>query len=447
MKRLKNMERISGITLIALIITIIVLLLLASITVNLLIGDNGILNKAKYSKKEHEKAAIIEKVEMALSDYSMEKIKTQETPEIDDALQYLLENNIFEDIEIESNTGLIDDYEIILTKEYEEVIIESAEIMELKPKVTNLTITTDGTNKATKKSVAVGTPLMINFDHSIKNGTTTVDKQLPYTTDGIETEITFVITGIVDGKEYVREKKISIVDRYREAFIADQVQIGDFVNYSVGNWTQEDIDQIGSYYSGSAIPTTANMFGGFEVGVSKDSSINPSTSENNTYQEGWRVLSKNEDNTISIVHAGTPEIIYVPRSVHNANALQTVIKLLGNSIRKYTMYEDCSTNSVDTEYAIESSAHSITQAEALGITPQTSTVRAIGVRYIYNYKTKVGSPYYLLQGIQQTGGDGSVAYAVGMRPVVTLKSNIKVTAQEGQTTHTTPETAWILEIE
>ena len=41
-----------GITLIALIITIIILLILAGISLHLLIGNNGILNKTQLAKKE-----------------------------------------------------------------------------------------------------------------------------------------------------------------------------------------------------------------------------------------------------------------------------------------------------------------------------------------------------------------------------------------------------------
>ena len=39
-----------GITLVALVITIIVLIILAGVTISLLIGDNGIINKAKEGK-------------------------------------------------------------------------------------------------------------------------------------------------------------------------------------------------------------------------------------------------------------------------------------------------------------------------------------------------------------------------------------------------------------
>ena len=44
-----------GITLIALVITIIVLLILAGVTIATLMGDNGILTKANEGKEEIEK--------------------------------------------------------------------------------------------------------------------------------------------------------------------------------------------------------------------------------------------------------------------------------------------------------------------------------------------------------------------------------------------------------
>ena len=55
----------SGITLIALVITIIVLLVLASVTIATLIGENGIVTNAILAKRETEKAAAKEKVQLA----------------------------------------------------------------------------------------------------------------------------------------------------------------------------------------------------------------------------------------------------------------------------------------------------------------------------------------------------------------------------------------------
>lgn len=50
----KDCLREKGITLIALIVTIILLLIIAGITINAIIGDNGIISKAKFSKEKYE---------------------------------------------------------------------------------------------------------------------------------------------------------------------------------------------------------------------------------------------------------------------------------------------------------------------------------------------------------------------------------------------------------
>jgi hypothetical protein len=55
-----------GITLIALVITIIVLLILAGVTIITLTGDNGILTQAKSAKTQNEKSSIKEQIELAV---------------------------------------------------------------------------------------------------------------------------------------------------------------------------------------------------------------------------------------------------------------------------------------------------------------------------------------------------------------------------------------------
>lgn len=57
-----------GITLIALIITIIVMLILAGVTLNSIIGDNGIIGKAKKAVGITNESAIKEEVEMAITE-------------------------------------------------------------------------------------------------------------------------------------------------------------------------------------------------------------------------------------------------------------------------------------------------------------------------------------------------------------------------------------------
>ena len=76
-----------GITLIALVIAIIILIILAGISINLLLGENGIITRSKNAKEQHEYAAAKEIIDLKLADiytdavskneeYTMSKITT-----------------------------------------------------------------------------------------------------------------------------------------------------------------------------------------------------------------------------------------------------------------------------------------------------------------------------------------------------------------------------------
>ncbi len=70
MKKIKNNK---GITLIALIITIIILLILAGVAIRFSIGDDGIFNKSKTSAEKYNEESAREKLEIALSDCFTDK--------------------------------------------------------------------------------------------------------------------------------------------------------------------------------------------------------------------------------------------------------------------------------------------------------------------------------------------------------------------------------------
>lgn len=65
---MKNIKDYKGITLIALVITIIVLLILAGVTIALLLGENGILNQANSAKEETEIAKLKEEAKLDMQD-------------------------------------------------------------------------------------------------------------------------------------------------------------------------------------------------------------------------------------------------------------------------------------------------------------------------------------------------------------------------------------------
>lgn len=61
------MRNQKGITLIALVITIIVLLILAGVSIAMLTGQNGILTRATDAKKDTTTAEAVERINMALN--------------------------------------------------------------------------------------------------------------------------------------------------------------------------------------------------------------------------------------------------------------------------------------------------------------------------------------------------------------------------------------------
>ena len=70
--KLKKQCNSKGITLIALVITIIVLLILAGVTIATLMGDNGILTKATESKNKQADGTVEEAIALLWNEYQME---------------------------------------------------------------------------------------------------------------------------------------------------------------------------------------------------------------------------------------------------------------------------------------------------------------------------------------------------------------------------------------
>ncbi len=73
----------NGITLIALVITIIVLLILAGVTIATLTGDNGILTKASDASKESEIASVKEQAQLDISNWITGKMENGEDATVD----------------------------------------------------------------------------------------------------------------------------------------------------------------------------------------------------------------------------------------------------------------------------------------------------------------------------------------------------------------------------
>lgn len=92
----KKIKQDAGITVIALIVIIVVLLILASITIPLLTGENGVINKATSSKDQHEVAGEKETLKLAVSEAYHDDAKTTKEKSVrvkKETLKSVLENS------------------------------------------------------------------------------------------------------------------------------------------------------------------------------------------------------------------------------------------------------------------------------------------------------------------------------------------------------------------
>ena len=99
----KNMRN-KGITLIALVITIIVLLILAGISIGAITGDNGIINQAQNASDSTERSSWEEQIDIAIIDAESK----HRNPTWDDVIEELKNKDIIDDeSQVDDKTGAI----------------------------------------------------------------------------------------------------------------------------------------------------------------------------------------------------------------------------------------------------------------------------------------------------------------------------------------------------
>ncbi len=98
MQKQKNKQK--GVTLIALIVTIIVLIILAGVSINMIVGENGIITQSQRAEEDYSKSEVKEKVELALNEYMIEK-STEEDSDFANFLRKTLQVGVAEN---EDNT-------------------------------------------------------------------------------------------------------------------------------------------------------------------------------------------------------------------------------------------------------------------------------------------------------------------------------------------------------
>ena len=162
-----NLKERKGITLIALVITIIVLLILAGVSIAMLTGQNGILTQAQNAKTTNENKSAEEKVKLAIM--AAKSQSTDGSLELDKLTTEVTTNY----------GGQVDGtaFPATVTIDGKSFKVDGDGNIELtgtKPQITNVKVTTDSTGQNVATSnMAEGTILYITFGATLENGTIT----------------------------------------------------------------------------------------------------------------------------------------------------------------------------------------------------------------------------------------------------------------------------------
>ena len=223
-----------GITLIALVVTVVVLIILAGVSINAVIGDDGIIKKAQNSANLTKEAEVKEAINRTILEFHL----TDDYETLEDFLKAKVTEG-----KIDSVTKNADGTLTVKKGEYS-VTVENktnssggsssggstggeTQTPEITIGEAKVVANSDGTGSAITEaaSVYLGNTLYITFSHSITGGTTVVDKTIPYAVTANGT-YTFKVTGTVNGKSYTKNVSVT-VNQFKTAkdYVAANVEV------------------------------------------------------------------------------------------------------------------------------------------------------------------------------------------------------------------------------
>ena len=292
-------KEMKGITLIALVITIVVLMILAGVSINTVLGDDGIIKKAKEAAEATKRASAEEEMNRLVLEYELAKN--------DETLESFLQEKVTEgriDGVTDNGDGTITITKKVEGKDYT-ITVKKPVAPTPSVKVGAIRVVSDSTGTGSslgEASTRKGTTLYIMIESTISGGTTTVSPEVPYAVTENGT-YKFTVTGTVNGTAYTKEVSVE-VNQFRE-FSIDDIQIGDSVNYTY--------DSAGSYSLSSTYS-----------GYSSNQTIAPTTGLT------WKVLNVDKENdTVDII------------STNPTSSTVNFYNILGYNNGPYLMNEIC----------------------------------------------------------------------------------------------------------
>jgi Tfp pilus assembly protein PilE len=277
-------KEIKGITLVALVITIVVLLILAGVSINTVLGDDGIIKKAKEAAEATKQASAEEEMNRLVLEYQLASN--------DETLESFLQEKVTEgriDGVTDNGDGTITITKKVEGKDYT-ITVKKPVAPTPSVKVGAIRVVSDSTGAGSslgEASTRKGTTLYIMIESTISGGTTTLSPEVPYAVTENGT-YKFTVTGTVNGTTYTKEVSVT-VDQFKMEINLDDVQIGDSVNYTYDSAESYSLSSTYSGYSSNQTITQTTGLTWKVLNVDKENdtvdiiSTNPTSSTVNFY--------------------------------------------------------------------------------------------------------------------------------------------------------------------
>ena len=229
-------------------------MILVGVSINTVLGDDGIIKKAKEAAAATKQASAEEEMNRLVLEYQLASK--------DETLESFLQEKVTEgriDGVTDNGDGTITITKKVEGKDYT-ITVKKPVAPTPSVKVGAIRVVSDSTGAGSslgEASTRKGTTLYIMIESTISGGTTTVSPQVPYAVTENGT-YKFTVTGTVNGTTYTKEVSVT-VNQFKNSILNDiNIKIGDSVNYTY--------DPAGSYslsstYSGSSDQTIAQTTG------------------------------------------------------------------------------------------------------------------------------------------------------------------------------------------
>ena len=334
-------KEMKGITLVALVVTIVVLLILAGVSINTVLGDDGIIQKAKDAAEATKRASAEEEMNRLVLEYQLAKN--------DETLESFLQEKVTEgriDGVTDNGDGTITITKKVEGKDYT-ITVKKPVAPTPSVKVGAIRVVSDSTGAGSslgEASTRKGTTLYIMIESTISGGTTTVSPEVPYAVTENGT-YKFTVTGTVNGTAYTKEVSVT-VNQFKKSILED-IKIGDSVNYTY--------DSAGSY-------SLSSTYSGSNQTIAQTTGLT------------WKVLNVDKENdTVDII------------STNPTSSTVTFANILGYNNGPYLMNEICKAQYSNKSLGVNARSINLLDME------KHLTAAGIAARKAYSSNVKYGT--------------------------------------------------------